>query len=335
MLVDQAAALERIETLVDAEEWRADKRAAWSAMLRALAYRMDWETGLVTAVTRDALAQIGGVGVRTVSAMLAWAQHMELLAVVEVGAAGSFLGADVNRAPTYVFTTPAEADSPSSGAPVEGSCNLPTSYVKDLTLENKPLNPSRPRLDWPLWQVPTTGPERSTAAATLAARVGLDPRRCPMWRLRALLACWWAQGACVAGLLHAVDHHPDQADQARGDALRGARDPLRVLGHRLRPWQGRLAQLPGRLHGLHGDYRTAQAERLHAATAAAEGRLLLRRPATSSPAVRAAARAELTATLADHGSPCDAPRSLALLRSSRTDPRPSSPPHRRPPDGSR
>lgn len=66
-----------------------------------------------------------------------------------------------------------------------------------------------------------------------------------MWRLRALLACWWAQGACVAGLLHAADHHPDQPDHARGDALRGARDPLRVLGHRLRPWQGRLAQLPG------------------------------------------------------------------------------------------
>jgi len=299
VLGDQAAVLARIEALVDVEEWRADKRAVWSVMLRALAHRMDWETGLVAAVTRHALAQVGGVGVRTVSAMLAWAQQVELLTVVETGAAGSFLGADVNRAPAYVFTAPAETNSASSEGPVDRSCNLPTSYVKNLTLENERLNPSRPRPDWALWQVPATRPERSAAAATLAARIGLDPGRGPMWRLRALLDCWWAQGACVAGLLHAADHHPDHPDQTRGDALRGAHDPLRVLGHRLRPWQGRLAQLPTRLHGRHGDYRAAQAQRLEAATAAAQGRPL-RQPAASSPSVRAAARAELTATLREH-----------------------------------
>ncbi len=318
VLVDQAAALERVARLVDTEEWRADKRAAWSAMLRALAYRMDWETGLVTAVTRDALARLGGVGVRTVSAMLAWAQHMELVAVVETGAAGSFLGADVNRAPTYVFTTPAETDPPSSAAPVDRSCNLPTSYVRDLPLESERLNSSRPLPNWPLWQVPTTGPERSAAAATLAARIGLDPRRCPTWRLRALLACWWAQGASVAGLLHAVDHHPDHPDhpdQARGDALRGAHDLLRVLGHRLRPWQGRLAQLPARLHGLHGDYRTAQAERVAAAAAAAETRPL-RRPASSSPAVRAAARTELANQLGRPKRSVDGVRLVPTFRTS-------------------
>jgi len=79
--------------------------------------------------------------------------------------------------------------------------------------------------------------------------------RVPLWRARALLRPWWDAGACPAALLHAIDHHPDNPDHHRGDALRGTRDPLRVLGARLRPWRGRLSELPARLAGIRGDYR--------------------------------------------------------------------------------
>jgi hypothetical protein len=37
--------------------------------------------------------------------------------------------------------------------------------------------------------------------------------------------------------------------------FRGARDPLRVIGHRLRPWRARLNELPPTLTGIRGDYR--------------------------------------------------------------------------------
>ncbi len=58
-----------------------------------------------------------------------------------------------------------------------------------------------------------------------------------------------------------LDHHPDN-NTPRGDALRGAVDPIRVLGHRLRPWIGRLDALPAHLTGRHGDYLTQQARQL-------------------------------------------------------------------------
>ncbi|MDN5932665.1 MAG: hypothetical protein L0I24_16640 [Pseudonocardia sp.] len=78
----------------------------------------------------------------------------------------------------------------------------------------------------------------------------------PLWRARALLRPWWDAGTCPAALLHAIDHHPDRPDHHRGDALRGAHDPLRSLGARLRPWRGRLHELPTKLAGIPGDYRT-------------------------------------------------------------------------------
>ncbi len=82
------------------------------------------------------------------------------------------------------------------------------------------------------------------------------------WRAHGLLTRWWAQGACVAGLLYALDHHPDRPDRGRGDALRGARNPLGVLGHRLTPWSDRLAELPPDRHAVDGDARRRRAATL-------------------------------------------------------------------------
>ncbi len=80
---------------------------------------------------------------------------------------------------------------------------------------------------------------------------------------------WWDHDCCIAGLLHMLDHHPDK-DRARGDARRGALDPIRVLGHRLQPWIGRLDALPAHLTGRHGDYLTEQARHLERRIIAAE-----------------------------------------------------------------
>ena len=135
----------------------------------------------------------------------------------------------------------------------------------------------------------------------MLARIGLEHGRVPVWRARALLHQWWTAGACVAGLLHAVDHHPD--GNPRGNALRGAADPLRVLGHRLRPWVGQLHQLPPGLVGHHGDYQAAQATRLAERIATAERNQARQgdQPgeSQSTAAVRKAARAALEALLAD------------------------------------
>ena len=51
MLTDQAEAVRIVEDLVDAQDWRADKRTSWLAILRRLIYSMDWSTGLITAVS--------------------------------------------------------------------------------------------------------------------------------------------------------------------------------------------------------------------------------------------------------------------------------------------
>jgi len=316
VLVDQAAALERVRELVDAERWRADRHESWLAMLAALVHHMDWETGLAT-ITRDALAAIGDVDVRTVTTMIRWARDVGLLAVVESGATAAFLGSTRNRAQTYAVTVPAGSAPPGPasdrpeitgaddvGTPLDlhGDAKIypPTSYVKDLTLEERLEDQKKPRPEpvpsWPLWQVPETPSERSAAARTLAARLGLG-HSVPAWRLRALLACWWHAGACVAGLLHAVDHHPDHPEHTRGDTLRGAHDPIRVLGHRLRPWFGRFDDLPERLHGHRGDYQAAQAARLERLTAAA-ATPPTPRPARAPSTAHCAARTEIRAQLA-------------------------------------
>jgi hypothetical protein len=121
-----------------------------------------------------------------------------------------------------------------------------------------------------------------------------------------MLGPWFEAGWCVAGLLHALDHHPDRPGASRGDAARAARDPLRVLGHRLGPWRGRLADLPAGLGFVDGHARQARAATLAEAdaTPATAGRPAATQPAGRSPVdlagrpaasatARAAARAEI------------------------------------------
>lgn len=315
VLTDQVVALRRVEQLVDAELWRADKRARWTRMLRRLACSMSWTTGLVCGVTLAQLAEVGDCSTRTVSRLLAWAQDADLIVVVEEGAAAEFLGTATNRAPAYALvSTPPLSPSGTDGDPqisesaqvndlVDENGDLPQSYAgnKPLTGGRRLDHPYRPDTDWPAWRIPTTPAERSTAVTALLARTGLGHGRVPVWRARALLHQWWTAGACVAGLLHAIDHHPDGTP--RGNALRGAADPLRVLGHRLRPWVGQLHQLPPGLAGHHGDYQAAQAARLAERIATAERHHARQTgqsgESPSTAAAREAARAALGALLAD------------------------------------
>jgi len=133
VLRDQAAALNRVDELVDAEDWRVDKRTAWTAMLRRLVFSADWETGLVCGLTRAQLTATAGVGLRTVTSMLAWARHVGLLVEIEAGASAAFLGTEVNRAPSYVLTVPADF-APSR--PVDTSCDLPASSDDSQPLDD-------------------------------------------------------------------------------------------------------------------------------------------------------------------------------------------------------
>ncbi|MEJ2865960.1 hypothetical protein [Actinomycetospora flava] len=314
MLVDQSAALRRLERLVDAELWRADHRARVLAIGRALVHAMAWDSGLIAGVTRAHLAAAAGCSPRTVSRVLVWAAEIELLVCVETGATAEFLGTDTNRAPSYVLTAPRgelldPADVPlqrlvhavgnprdrrRTDLPGDGTGNPPAPAVEKEALgETRGLKRHQnhgPAPSWPLWDRPTTAADRQAATATLLERVGLGGR-VVWWRAHAVLAVWWQhEGACIAGLLHALDHHPDRPDEPRGDALRAARDPLRVLGHRLSPWRGRVAELPGTLHAVDGHERRRRRP--------PEPQPVRTSGPIASPATRAAARAAVAAALA-------------------------------------
>jgi hypothetical protein len=273
-LVDQREAWQVVEDLVDAEDWRADKRASWLLILRQLVYSMDWDTGLITGVTAARLGDAGGRATRTVSRVLAWARDVGLVVVVEHAASAKFLGSRRNRTACYALVTssPPAPESPRPEGPqaalfdewdvrpVDESGDLPISSVSSKPSKNgRRLEPAgHPNQNWPVYGIPTSPAERSLASQCLLTRLGLDRRgvsSVPLWRTRALLKRWFDNGACVAGLLFALEHHPDRPDHHRGDMLRGARDPLRVIGHRLRPWRGRLSELPSTLTGIRGDYR--------------------------------------------------------------------------------
>ena len=272
VLVDQAEALRRVAELVDAEDWRTDKRQSWLQILRRLVHSMDWSTGLVTGLTAERLGAAGDRATRTVSRVLAWARDIGLLVVVETGASAAFLGSRTNRTPSYALVTNAPLPQPTTAspplnAPVDQSGDLPESLVssKPLPGGRRPKQACQSVVDWPVFQVPDSPAERTAATLCLFKRMGLDHRgvsAVPLWRARALLKPWWTAGACVAGILYALDHHPDRPNHHRGDALRGATDPIRVIGHRLKPWTGRLNELPATVVGLRGDYRSLQEDKL-------------------------------------------------------------------------
>lgn len=274
VLVDQAEALSVVDELVDAQEWRSDKRAAWTAILHQLVCSMDWKTGVITAVTLARLGDVGARAPRTVSRVIAWAREASLLVVVEHGASAEFLRTEHGRTPSYVLVAPLagsaplppeglrpdpnESTSAQLSTAVDENGNLPVSHVGNQPLNGRRLEPTdRPPANWPLYGVPQSAPDRTAATRRLFQRLGLDRggvSGVPLWRARALLRPWWDAGACPAALLHAVDHHPDRPEHHRGDALRGVRDPLRVLGARLRPWRGRLHEMPATLAGIPGNY---------------------------------------------------------------------------------
>jgi len=284
VLVEQAEALAVVEELVDAQEWRSDKRAAWAAILRRLVCSMDWQTGLITAVTLDRLGDAGARAPRTVSRVIAWARDAGLLVVVEHGASAAFLGTEHGRTPSYalVTTRPAPANpaddtdppgeqNPQVTAADHTNGDLPVSYVDQKPLSDERLEPATPvEQQWPSWQIPQTAAQRIAATRCLFRHLGLDDRgvsgrvrnvRIPLWRAVRQLRPWWDGGLSPRGLLHAIHHLPGQPGHSRGDALRGAHQPLAVLGARLSPWRDRLHELPGAVIGHRTLHDAVSAER--------------------------------------------------------------------------
>lgn len=289
VVLDQLEALRRVDALVAEQGWRSDKRAAWSAILHQLVRGMDWQTGLVAALTAQRLGDAGDRATRTVSRVIAWARDVGLLVVIEHGASAAFLGTEHGRTPTYALvtnaplpyvpnpddSTDAESDTPSDLLePENGDPSLGTFSFKPLTEMRLERQPSTPP-SWPVHGVPKSAPERSSANRLVFQRLGLDRggvSGVPLWRTRALLRRWWDAGVCPKGLLWAIEHHPERPDHHRGDAFRGARDPLRVLAARLRPWDGRLHELPAAVAGFPADYREQHARQLADRIAAAAAR---------------------------------------------------------------
>ena len=284
-LVDQAVVLDVVEQLLARQQWRGDRRTAWTAILRRLVWAANWPDdptrparpgsrrqppGLVTGCTVDELAAAAARSPRTVSRVIAWAVAEGLVVIVEEGASAAYLGAKKGRTPTYAFYRPPALNDPPAADPDPTTNPAPTSaeavhgdLPTSTSESDKPLiaDAAEPIASWPLFGVPTTAAERHRALSRLLGRLGLNDsldRRgvsgVPRWRLRALFHPWWVDGWCPAAILWALHHHPDQPDHRRGDALRGARDPLRVLGHRLAPWTGRRHELPATLTGIPGDY---------------------------------------------------------------------------------
>ncbi len=310
VVTDQPEALARVDELIDAQLWSPRQRREWARMLTAMVHAMDWHTGLIVGVTREQLATIVGRSPTTVSRMWAWAQDSGLICRVEEGAPKEWLGTAHNRAAAFVVVTdspPAPPAGPSGDTAPEGassqltlavdeSGNHPTSYVSKKPLDGQRTATNK-HTSWPGWQIPTTPAERSAAASELLTRIGLDrPSLAPRRRVHGLLRTWWDQEWCVVGLLHAIDHRPDGTHL--GDAVRGARDPLAVIGSRLAQWRDHHQELPRHLRGLKGDYQAAQSERLRRRTSSPSPSAC--RPAvTSSEDVRSAARAAVRDHLRD------------------------------------
>jgi len=316
----QSEALHIVQALIDEQPWRAERATSWSQIARQLITGMDWTTGIVAALTADRLADAGNRSTRTVSRAIAWLQDTGVLFLIEPGATASYLGGDRNRTPTYVFITNAprpvvpdvddhdhDQRQPGIGEnlqltqPVNDLGDLPNPQVGRTTRTRRRGHTGRAPRSWPSWQIPQTPVERSAAGHCLLERLGLGPsghpgraRKINLGRWWAMLKPWWDTGWSPRGLAWAIEHHPDKPAHHRGDALAGATDPIGVLGARLRPWHGRLHELPTSLTGLPGVDRPAQDDRLNSAAAT---------PRTSATAPRlspavAEARAQISRVLA-------------------------------------
>lgn len=267
LVTDQAAARELIERGIDAEPWRADRRRVARIVLRTLADGMDWRTGLVTGATREKAAQRAGTSLRTVSRVIAWASRVGLLVCVEKGATAGFLATGMNRAPAYVFTALAGMPVPrprrvADDQRAEQIGNPPASCDSTTPLVREGVKRASPKpVAWPGRDRARDSRERAAATRTVLERVGIVGRA-RTWKAAAMLACWWRTGWSVSGVLYAIDHHPDRPAETRGDAVRGARDPLAVIGHRLAVWQGREHELPAAVRAVDPADRRRRAARL-------------------------------------------------------------------------
>jgi hypothetical protein len=277
---DQAVAAGWVRELVATQGWRRDRADAWTAVLLQLVYAMDWQSGLVSAVTAARLAAAAGRSTRTVSSVIAWAVAEGLLIVAERPASAVFLGSRRGRTPTYAVYRP--LNLPRRGAetqrdredldagpvaetsalvtnPAAPSCDLPLSSGSNYPSQAQGHDhPQRRRQPWLLYQIPETPSEREAALDRLLQRLGLHRREVSArlrWQARGLLRSWWDAGASPAGLEYAIHHHPDHS-RRRGSARDGAHNLIAVLGARLRPWRGRLHELPTRVLGHRGDYRS-------------------------------------------------------------------------------
>jgi len=125
VVVDQALAAARVVELVDAQDWRADKRTAWSAMLGALVHAMDWRTGLIAGVTRAQLAHRAGVWMRTATSLLAWGPAVGPAGVRRDRRHRGVPGHHPQRAPSYVITVEQGYQPPPRREAVDESCYPP------------------------------------------------------------------------------------------------------------------------------------------------------------------------------------------------------------------
>src|SRR5690349_15249926 len=170
VLTDQREALAVIDRLVDDQDWRADKRAAWAAILQRLVHAMDWTTGLIAALTAERLGAAGGRAPRTVSRVIAWAREIGLLVVVEAGASAEFLGTDHGRTPTYALVTTSPPPRPTppdshpdalSDRPVDELGDPSASCVEQIKPLNERLEPAPPAPQpWPVFGTPRSPVER-------------------------------------------------------------------------------------------------------------------------------------------------------------------------------
>ena len=275
IVAEQAAALQRITELIDAELWCPRQRREWTVMLSAMVWAMDWRTGLITGVSREHLAATVGRSVRSVSRMWRWAHDTGLLIRVEEGASAQWLGTRRNRSASFVLVDSAGTQASRQAARdsqesaqltgfVEQSGNPPVSYAEIDPLRRNNHSQKTATDRW-LWRrIPETPSQRRAAATELLRRTGLEARGVDPRRVHGLLLSWWDAGASPAGLLYMLDHHPDHPHLRRGPAFDGARDPLAVMGYRLAPWTARLTELPPTAQGHKGDYLAAQKARLAA-----------------------------------------------------------------------